>query len=440
MPRPNVLFIFTDQQTLKAMSCAGNPHVHTPYMDSLAAGGVRFEGSYCTSPVCSPARASLLTGRMPHEIGVDHNELPTDVRFPNMGEIFRGAGYHTAWSGKWHLPWSYAEPSRGEFIRGFFHMPLPPTMPMGLGDTTDGLIAERAASFIRSGAAKEDKPWLLGVSVHNPHDICGWIWKKPFPQPHPELLPPLPDNFEKTDIEPEFIEMCRQRTHYGNEQNATVNWDENQWRAYLHAYYHMTEQVDRAIGRVLTALDQSGQAENTLVIFTSDHGEGCAAHRWVVKLMLYEEEVAVPLIVRFPGVVPSGVVDRSHLVSGMDVLPTMCDYAGIEAPPMTGTSLRPLIDQPDEPGREYLVAELSPDTEDHSMRGRMVRTAKYKYVVFSKGEHPEMLFDMDSDPGEMKNLAYEASYAETVATHRVFLEEWQEKTGDPFVSGRSLGL
>ncbi|NQT82838.1 sulfatase-like hydrolase/transferase [bacterium] len=424
--KPNILIILTDQQTLKAMSAYGNKWVCTPHMDSIAANGVRFENSYCTSPVCGPSRSSLVTGRMPHETGVIFNGQSIRPGIQNMGEIFRKAGYKTAWAGKWHLPQSYPR-GKNATIPRFEYLAVPEGTKFGLGSQTDGPVADEAIKFLLT---KHEEPFVLGVSLHNPHDICWWVREKPVKHPDLHRFPPLPNNFNVAPDEPEFIQMCRERTYYGEEIQWTKSWDKDQWRAYLNAYYRLTEEADKEIGRILAALREQGLEEHTLVIFTSDHGEGMAAHRWVVKLMLYEEPVTVPLIVSWKGVTPAGAVDKKHLVSGIDVLPTICDYAGVRGPQMTGISLKPLIENPSLPGHAFVVSELSPDPKDLDRKGRMVRTQRYKYIVFSMGRNPEMLFDLENDQGEAKNLAHDSTMKDVLERHRMLLRNWMEQTND----------
>ncbi|UCD29205.1 MAG: sulfatase-like hydrolase/transferase [Planctomycetota bacterium] len=428
--RPNVLFIFTDQQSQRAMSCAGNKWLKTRHMDSIAANGVSFENSYCTSPVCSPSRSSLLTGRMPHETGVNVNNKPIKSGIPNMGEVFRAAGYETAYTGKWHLPTSYPWGVNAE-IPGFDYLVPKLANPSGWGAVADGPVTDRAVEFLKR---RHDKPFLLAVSLHNPHDICGWIRTNPGQHPDLDKFPPLPANHAIDPNEPEFIRLCRQRKRYGTEIKRTVNWTDDHWRIYLNAYYRFNEDVDKQVGRILAALREQGLEEDTLIVFTSDHGEGMGGHKWVVKLMLYEEPVTVPIIVSWKGVTPGGVVDKTHLVSGVDVLPTICDYAGVRGPQMTGKSLRKVIEKSELQGSEFVVSELAPYLEDLNRCGRMLRTARYKYVIFSEGEIPEMLFDMKDDPGETKNLAYDSGMAMTkvVEQHRELLGKWIERTGDYF--------
>ena len=179
--KPNILFIFTDQQTLRAMSAYGNPYLRTPNMDGLASQGVRFIQSYCTSPVCSPSRSSLITSRMPHETGVIYNGTTPDSTIENMGEIFRKAGYNTVWAGKWHLPESYPQTTKTE-IPGFKLLPfLGPEKISGRGEYTDTPLADAAVKFLK-GNKKE--PFLLAVSFHDPHDINAFAAKPDaFPAP-----------------------------------------------------------------------------------------------------------------------------------------------------------------------------------------------------------------------------------------------------------------
>ena len=435
--RPNILLVFTDQQVWRAMSCTGNPHLSTPAMDRLAAEGIRFERACCTSPVCGPARSSLLTSRMPHETGVEWNGQSPRPEVPHMGHIFRRHGYRTVWAGKWHLPESYPlrAGSKRREIDGFDLLPFYDATKnwpeWGYGDVTDEPLAEAVVGFLRR---RQDGPFLLGVSFCNPHDCC-YLTRRP--QRYPSAgeidgrLPPLPPNYAIAPDEPEFTSQKRAQDHYGDELLLSRDWGETQWRAYLWNYYRMTERVDAALGKVLGALDENGLTDNTLVLFTSDHGDGVASHRWTAKLSLYEEATRIPFLVRWPGHVPAGGVDAVHLVSQLDVLPTFCDYAGIAPlPEFHGRSVRTIVKDPKARWREYVVTELADDNRDRSRKGRMVRTERYKYNVYSHGARREQLFDLKRDPGEMQNLAYESAMQEIVAAHRARLRDWMKKTED----------
>ena len=424
MKNPNVLFILTDQLALQAIGAYGNSFVNTPNIDALAERGLRFEKSYCTAPVCSPSRSSLLTGRMPHETGIEVNGPDMRAGIPNLGELFQKAGYETAYIGKWGVGtqrgFDFAEAVHSEGVNRHY------------GSDTDPLWVDQAIAFLEK---PHDDPFLLVASLHNPHDICHWVMAHHHLTNETALedLPPLPDNHEPDLDEPGFITRCRLRTHYGNEANWTTEWDKIWWRRYIDAYYQLVARVDREVGRILDALQDAGLEKDTLIVFTSDHGEGMAAHKWVVKLMLYEEEAAVPFIISYPGVVPENTVDKRHLVSGVDLVPTVCDYAGVTcADNVTGVSVRPVIEE-DLSGRDYLVCQLSPDTEQLEMKGRMVRTDRFKYVVFSEGDNPELFFDMAKDQGETTNLIDHPDLKKEIARHQSLLQDWVQTTGDTFI-------
>ena len=362
-----------------------------------------FTQSYCSYPLCSPSRASLHTGRMPHEIGVDRNSVPIDPAMPLSGQVFRAAGYDTGYAGKWHVPEVY--PADG--IAGF--EVLNKTSRKGkLARDVDEATMNAAIEFLKR---ERDKPFLLVVSFINPHDICLLagedsplledVWKTYGPPAGAEL-PPLPANHGLTVGQPDSI----------GQRAKQEDWDEDHWRRYRYAYYRMVEDVDRQVGQVLETLRQANQEENTVVVFTSDHGEGLGSHRWTGKMMYYEEEAAVPLIVSWKGVTPAGRIDREHLVSTLDVLPTICDYAGVAGPAvMRGESLRQVIEKPETAGHEFVVSEMAGGGAGGLGRSFMVRTRQYKYMVFPGAERSEMLFDLQADPGEMKNLAGEATLA-----------------------------
>jgi arylsulfatase A-like enzyme len=427
--RPNILFIFTDQQSLRAMGACGFP-AHTPHMDALAASGVRFERSYCTSPVCSPARASLMTGRMPHEMSARFNDFTLSPEFPTLGHRFRKAGYETAYTGKWHMDGAYYYRTPGE-RQGFEFLTFPEPPESWLGRGSDAPTVDQAIAFLQK---PHEDPFLLVVSLLNPHDICYPIFSGAIPPRTVAEGPALPPNMAVDPNEPEFITECRRRKGYGEEMTFTTGFTDDHWRSYLHTYARIVEETDVQVGRIMDALRATGLEEDTLVVFTSDHGEGMAAHKWVVKLMLYENPVTVPLIFRWPGVIEAGRADRTHLASGVDLLPTLCDFAAVPVdPPVTGVSLRSVIEQPDLPGQPYVVAELDPDPKAPDRTGRMVRTDRFKYIVFSHGRRPELLFDLEADPGETRNLAANPEFAGELQRHRRLLKEWQNATKDTWL-------
>ncbi len=418
--RPNIVYIFTDQQFAGAMSCAGNEDLHTPALDRLASEGVRFENAYCTYPLCTPSRASMFAGRWPHEVGINQNGQPIDAAFreQELGHLLSNAGYECVYGGKWHIPEISIPEGHGfRKICGFDDVALP----------------ARCREFF---AQTHEKPFFLVASFDNPHNICEWRRQQNVPwgeigaPPRVEDCPMLPANFAIPPFEPEAIRIITGRNP---RIYPDVRYSAEQWRRYRWAYYRLVEKVDAQIGQILDALDDAGLAENTLVIFSSDHGDGHGAHHLVQKSFLYEEASRVPLIVRMLGVSAEGHVDRAHLMAScLDIYATVCDFAGVTPPAGThGRSMRPLLDGSDvEDWHRYVVSETHFD--NHNCDGRIVRTARYKYIAYSWGAYREQLFDMTQDPGEMVNLAVMSRYADVLQQHRDLLREWCSETGDTF--------
>lgn len=441
--RSNVLLIITDQQNAAMMSCAGNRWLKTPALDALASRGVRFERAYCGNPVCVPSRFSMMTGTLPSRIGMDRNmpaSFPVTDTILNhsLGRVFREAGYRTVYGGKVHLPGTKA---KGVAAYGF---------DVITGDQREGL-ARACEDFL---SQDHRQPFLLVASFINPHDICymaidacNKAKEKPAMYPRrsrerprlaealqppsdvsreeffAKLCPPIPGNFEIPENEPPAARDTDWREF---RQYVQDSWSKEDWRMHRWAYARLTELVDLHIGKVLDALRRTGLDKNTTVVFVSDHGDMDAAHRLEHKSMPYEEAANVPLIVSGPGVRAKGHVDRTHLVStGLDLIPTLCDFAGIEIPhELAGRSVQPLTTSTKErhPWRESLVVE--------NEGSRVLVTERHKYAVYDHGDPREMLVDLKSDPGEMRNLAVEAEYAHILAQHRRLLRKWYDENNE----------
>jgi choline-sulfatase/glucosamine-6-phosphate deaminase len=429
--RPNILYICTDQQFAEAMSCAGNPHVKTPAVDGLAERGMRFAEAYCTSPVCSPSRGSMFTGLYPHEHGVTVNNRPIkgELREIYIANVLRERGYECAYAGKWHLPGSAMRPSDQQ--RHPYRV---------LCGVSDSRVSDACAEYFEESRRR---PFFLVASYLNPHDICLWaVGRESGYQEEPrfdtplEQCPPLPENFAVAADEPSVL-----RDYYMTRHDEQKSFDEAKWRRYLHAYYAMVEAVDADIGRLLEALRARGLHRDTLVIFSSDHGDGLAAHQWLGKCCHYEEAMRVPFIVSYQGTIRPGRVDRTHFVSGgPDFYATALDYAGAAIPEgCQGRSLRCLLEGTtcETPWRDQVVSEIwlpgnSPKRGEawKSAWGRMLRTQRFKYAVYDRGEFREQLHDLLSDPGEMQNLAGDPEYSEVLDEHRRRLADWCKRTGD----------
>ena len=410
---PNIVLIITDQQHIDTISALGCRHLRTPAMDELARRGTSFQNSYCADPVCSPSRSAIFTGRMPSEADVASNGRPIYRGIPNLGQWFREQSrYETFYAGKWHLPRSYSRE-----IPGF------QVLPGGIGgqgNIGDACVSQACVDFLQKRRSR--RPFFLVASLLQPHDVCEWLrlnLRDPGALPYPELggeLPELPPNFDYEPFEPRHLQRLRQ----GNEP-AHGQWSELHWRYYMWSYYRHVEMVDGEIGRILEALDAAGRRTDTVVLLTSDHGEGLARHQMVRKSSSYEESVKVPFLISWPGELPEGRHEKERLVSGLDIAPTLCDCAGIPAPPkQRGWSLRASLAGKRAHPREMVVVEIPPDA------GRLVRTPRYKYVTYA-GDTLDQLFDMEEDPGETRNLAAQAGMAAVVGEHRRLLREWEQR-------------
>jgi arylsulfatase A-like enzyme len=417
-PKPkNILLIFTDQQHIDTIAAGGCRHVRTPALDRLKTSGVSFTQSYSANPVCSPARSAVFTGRTSSECAVHINGKSIRPDIPNLGQWFsQHTDYETFYAGKWHLPRTYTSKIPGFKVIN--------TGISGFGYLCDTVISRACEGFLQNRS--KSKPFLLVASFMQPHDICEWLrlnMNNPERLRYPELageIPELPDNFEFDKNEPETIRKKR----LGNEP-FKGNWSKEQWRYYRWSYYRNIEHVDAEIGRVLRALEDFGHANDTLIVLTSDHGEGMGHHQMVRKSTLYDEAAKVPLLFSWPGYISENRTDTTHLASGMDIMPTLCDVAGIKPPEnMHGRSLRSILDGNSARSSEFVVTEVSTNT------GRMVRTESYKYITY-RNDLVEQLFDMKNDPGETVNLAARARYASTLTEHQKLLRDFESKLDVP---------
>lgn len=419
--RPNIIYIMTDQQTATAMSCAGNMYVNTPNMDKLAARGVRFTNAYCSLPLSGPSRASMFTGHTPAEIGMAENEIPMpdSLRTRTLGILMEQAGYETAYAGKWHVN-TNSLPEKHAF--GFEN----------LHGHNDFGLAEAAVSFLQR---KHNKPFFLVTSFDNPHNICEYARKQNTPfaaieEPALEDCPNLPANFNIAPYDADVLAYERSRSY---RLYPTQGYTPDDWRRYLNAYYRLVETVDTEIGKIIAEIDKQNLWKNTVIIFTSDHGDGAAAHHWNQKTVLYEEVVNVPFIVCLPRSKHAGKVLPQLINNGTDLMPSICDWAGAEVPQgVQGISYRSLVESGDslKEHQSYVVTETL-FAQTGGTCGWMVRTPDYKYVLYEAGKNREMLYDMKTDRGEMRNLAVERQYKEVIKQHRALLLEWMKKHPTP---------
>jgi arylsulfatase A-like enzyme len=249
-----------------------------------------------------------------------------------------------------------------------------------------------------------------------------------------ELMPPLPANFAIPPDEAEGFSL-RRGSEPGDPmfpKHPTKFWTDDQWREYMYGYDRLLEMVDAHIKLVIDELEAQGLLENTVIIYTSDHGDGHAAHKWNQKMTFYEEAINVPFIVSWKGKTQAGYLDESMLSNtGLDIFPTILAFAGVPIPDsLHGLDLTPKVMAgavgDDTPERTYVVSELN----QAKLKGRMVVTQDYKYILFDGGDNPEQLFDLVNDPGELSPVTDDPEYKETLLAHRDMLLEWHERIGD----------
>lgn len=460
MRRPNILLLYTDQQRGDALGAAGNPHIRTPHLDRLAAEGANFSRCYVQHPLCMPSRVSFLTGQYPSTLGITHMGVPVPEDTLTLPRMLAAAGYRTANVGKLHfLPHANRDHRAVHPDYGFAHLEisdepgsyedayrawvrrvapehldaisagLPPAAvtwyrTMGVRDTVrhpDALsgpegrfdfrgpiafpapehlthtafVADRTIDFLRQQRA-DGTPFLCIAGFYSPH--APWL----VPQRFLDMYNPadLPVAAYPPELEARRNELARQ---HGFDYCSP----EHRRRA-MQGYYAMVSEVDHHAGRILEALREGGLADDTIVVFTSDHGEWLGDHLRFGKGYPGDEAVArVPLIVKAPG--QKAGVRVEGLVEAVDVLPTLLGLAGLQTPPQVqGTSLLPLLAGGGGAGRTSALLEA------HTWKA--LRTATHRYVVHADGR--ESLWDLQADPGEHQDVAGGAAYAAVLADLR----------------------
>ncbi|MGV8970680.1 MAG: sulfatase-like hydrolase/transferase [Rhodoglobus sp.] len=423
----NVVLIFADDLGAWALGAAGNDEILTPNLDALAANGVRFENFFCTSPVCSPSRASMLTGSIPSQHGVhdwisEGNSGPQAVDFlqgrQTLADVLSGSGYHCGMVGKWHLGasdqpreaynhWFAHEKGGGPYYGAtMFRGKTPETVPGYLTDE----IASDSIEFI-TRASTGSSPFFLNVSFTAPHHP--WI------DAHPSDLVALyaDTDFHSIPSEPPHPWILIQ-----NPETAAAIQDPV---GTLVGYFAAVTGLDRAIGRIVAAIGELGIASQTLIAFVGDNGFNAGHHGiWgkgngTFPQNMYDTSVKVPAIFAQPGRIPAGIVSES-LVSGYDLVSTVLDFLDLpweESEKLPGTSFASILDGSDDPQREHIVVfdEYGPV--------RMIRTAGWKYV-HRIPDGPHELYDLTSDPEERTDLADNPAYAPQSASLREQLFDW----------------
>jgi arylsulfatase A-like enzyme len=452
--RPNLLFIMTDQQRFDALSCMGNTVLETPNIDRFANEGVLFQNAYSANPVCVPSRAVLLTGFSSVNTTVESNGdyLKEDVPdVPTFDEILKKNGYAAEYYGKWHTPYLFAgcydndvypignhhglphiitkykewlekngvkrkEPGEGQLFSGRNQRPYTPVkldysykmanlsteekMNLKAGQYTQfgridlppriSYVAYTAEETMKALDRLKDGPFTLTCSFDPPHPPM--VVQEPYYSMYPPETIPVPENIDDpmTDSPYKARATGKDEWRYKDEENI---------KHMRSIYYGMVKEIDVWVGEILDKLDELGLAENTLVIFTSDHGEMLGDHGLHSKSIFYEGGVHVPLLMRFPGRIKPGTVVEEP-VSSMDVCPTILDYMDKQIPKCDGISLRTFIEG----------NPVEHDVVSYSTGGNnpnyMIRSGNLK-LMMAQDEDADCvdgLFDLDADPLEMRNL------------------------------------
>jgi arylsulfatase A-like enzyme len=467
--KPNLLFLWTDQQRANTLGIYGNPRFRVPNLNRLASNSVVFGRCYDTQPVCTPARSSVMTGMWPHQNGCLNNNLHLRPDAKTFPELIGDSAYRTGYMGKWHLgdevfaqrgfeQWvsiediyiNYYSPGRDRAARSSYHHFL---ARHGLKpDSKEGtftrdfevqrpfnlckpsFLAGEATDFIFKNRAE---PWMLYVNFLEPHPP----YFGPLNDLYSDREAPIPANYPGVGIErePEHYAKIRkaQRVNveksivwYATHEQKYQEGTEERFRAALRRlnlnYAGNTSMVDIAIGRILSALEASGQADNTIIVFTSDHGEMGGAHSLIQKSVMFEEAMHVPMMLRIPFRQSRQVVYEQP-VSHIDLTPTLYQLmTGKDAENLPGESWTGLFEG--EPRREDHVYVQWNETEDGPNARTVISPDGWKLALHDRDNC--LLFQRDRDPLEMTNLYYRRDHAPVVRRLRSRIEKWQSRVGD----------
>jgi iduronate 2-sulfatase len=454
--RPNVLFLISDDLN-NLLGCYEDPLAKTPNLDKLAARGVLFERAYCTYPLCGPSRNSLLTGLYPNSSGILQNSqifrqtIPSHVSLP---QAFRNSGYFACRIGKlyhYNVPKSIG--TNGHDDPGSWEMELNPAgvdrleeepniftlTPGAFGATlswyaspksdayhTDGLMAEDANWVLERCAKRKDRPFFLAVGFFRPH--TPYVSPAKYFDLYPEKEMPIVQGVkeDQADLPAAALES------YKREQDKLT--DELR-RQCLQAYRASISFMDAQVGHVVDSLDRLGLAENTIIVFTSDHGYHMGEHGLWQKRSLFEECARIPLLIVAPGITKPGAVAKSP-VSHVDLYPTLAELCGVKTPNnLQGQSLVSLLKDPAAVGRGWAITQVMRGGDSRRAGaknlpnfGYSLRTPRWRYTEWDEGERGRELYDHEADPRELTNLAEDAAYAKLVAELSTQLRAAAQKT------------
>jgi arylsulfatase A-like enzyme len=423
--RPNILFLFADDQRADTIAAHGNPHIQTPNLDTLAASGFSFRSNYCfggnSGAVCVPSRAMLMSGKT--WLHVDTASLKGVKLLP---ELLAESGYVTFGTGKWHNgqpSWLRAfQRGKAVMFGGMSDHSKVPVRDLGsdgkLTEVRTGekfsseLFADAAIEFLRSHDGK--KPFFAYVAFTAPHDPR--MPPQAFREMYYRNLPPLPANFLPQ------LPFDNGMMKGGRDENLAP-WPRTEGviRDQLAEYYGMITHMDEQVGRILDALKRTGHADNTLIVYAADNGLALGSHGLLGKQSVFEHSMRVPLIFAGPGI-PQGKSTQAFSYL-LDVFPTLCDVIGVQPPAdLEGESLRPLWEGKKDRVRDSVFLP-------YIAIQRAVRDERWKLICYPKISHLQ-LFDLQADPDEKVNLIARAEYARHVPRLLALMRQWQVKVGD----------
>lgn len=447
--------IHVDQQRYDSLGFTGNTMVKTPHLDRLASSGVQFTNAFTPCPLCCPARQSLLSGVMPHVHGGHWNFDCTSFikglrpdEFPHWPGLLKHAGYAMVYGGKWHVSQEHSpvdflydeefdlEYFRYEHLRKVYDTTAksrddaPVRMfDVGCIDTSDledahtHRLTKQIISWIDS-AHREDAPWHARIDFQEPHLPCHPV--KQFAEMYdPKEIGPW-GNFGDPFVDKPRIQAEQLRS-WGIE-----DWEWDSWAEYLALYYGIISQVDDAIGRLLGYLEDQGLLEDTLIIYTSDHGDAAGSHGMMDKhYVMYEEEIRTPLIISWKNHFQPAVCG-SFVMNELDLGPTLLDICGLQIPEVyQGESLLSCLESPDTVVRDHIYSEYN-GQQFGLFTQRMVRDHQYKYVW--NATDIDEFYDLETDQWELDNRIADPLLKDLISSYRVRLYETFSASGDRMVT------
>ena len=457
--RPNILFIMTDDHAAHAMSCYGSRINETPNLDRIAEGGMRFDNCFCTNSICTPSRATILTGTYNHVNGVTTLASRLDGRLPNVAKELQRAGYQTAVIGKWHLGHGgLHDPTGFDYWsvlpgQGLYHDPT--MIEMGREHVVQGyatdLITDRSLRWLEE--RDPARPFCLFCHHKAPHRP--WEPDAAHAHMYDGVTIPEPETFYD-DYANRAAAAREAQMRVGRDLNETdlkepvpeglspeeeVSW---KYQRYIKDYLACVASVDDNVGRLLDYLDEHDLAENTIVIYTSDQGFFLGDHGWFDKRFMYEESLRMPFLVRYPREVAPGT-QNAGMILNVDFPATFLDYAGVDVPyDWQGTSFRPLLEgRTPEDWRTAMYYRYWMHLAHHNVYAHYgLRTERYKMIYYyadalgqpgtiDDSRPPEWeLFDLQTDPQEMRSVYDDPAYADTVRSLTDELHRLQAEVGD----------